>query len=223
MNATALAGVVALLPGLAMAMLAVPVLHRLPEPADPDDKLPYRELATPWFVLVCTAATVAASAAAWLVLPLRVQPLWAVLALCGVLLAAIDARTTWLPLFLTRVGWVLMALATAMSLLLGGTLGDVLRTVVGSLAAGAFYLLVWSLTGGGFGFGDVRYAPLLGAATAGASWTLLVWGLVVATAVGGLHGGVRLLGRRPGGFPYAPSMLLGTYLAAVLLHLTSPG
>jgi len=78
---------------------------------------------------------------------------------------------------------------------------------------------VWAVTRGGFGYGDVRYAPLLGAATAGDSWTLLIWALTLGTAVGAGHGTARLIRRRPGAFPYAPSMLAGCYLAVVARRL----
>jgi leader peptidase (prepilin peptidase) / N-methyltransferase len=78
------------------------------------------------------------------------------------------------------------------------------------------------VTRGGFGFGDVRFAPLLGAATASHSWSLLIWGLTFGTAVGAVHGAGRLARRRVGGFPYAPSMLAGCYLAVVALMLLLP-
>ena len=64
---------------------------------------------------------------------------------------------------------------------------------------------------------------MLGAATAAQSWTLLLWGLTLGTAVGAGHAGCRLLRRRQGVFPYAPSMLAGCYLAALALHLLLPG
>lgn len=207
--------------GLVVALVTAPVLRRLPEPVDGprEGKEPYRNLARYPFVLVCTGVAMLAEALAWAVLPAHVQPLWVVLATCGVLLAVIDARTTWLPLPLTRAGWLLMAVAAVLTIPLGATSGDVLRTGAGAAAAGLFYLVVWLLTRGGFGFGDVRYAPLLGAASASHSWTLLWWGLTLGTAVGAGHAAVRLARRLHGGFPYAPSMLAGVYLAALLLQI----
>ena len=86
----------------------------------------------------------------------------------------------------------------------------------GAAVAGALYFIVWLVTRGGFGFGDVRFAPLIGAAAAACSWRLLIWALALGTLVGGVNGLVRLLARRPGAFPYAPSMLAGAYLALVV-------
>ena len=220
-----LALAVALVTGVVVAVSVRPVLVRLPEPvgvSESDDKIAYLDLGSRRFVLTCALVAVLAQAIALVALPLSVQPLWTVLAVCGVLLAAIDARTTWLPLRLTRLGWVLMALAAAASPLLGASLTDVLRTVGGAALAGSFYFLVWLVTKGGFGFGDVRFAPLLGAATASQSWTLLVWGLMLGNIVGAVHAGGRLVARLEGGFPYAPSMLAGCYLAVLALRLLAP-
>jgi leader peptidase (prepilin peptidase)/N-methyltransferase len=184
---------------------------------DPGAKLPYAALATRRFVLLCVLLSGVAQLVAVAVLPTSVLPLWTVLATAGVLLAAIDGRTTWLPLTLTRAAWGLMAAAVALTAVLGADLGDLVRTVVGATIAGGLYLLVWAFSRGGFGYGDVRFAPLIGAATAGHSWTLLIWGLVLGTVLGGVHGAWRLVRRRAGGFPYAPAMLGGAYLGAVAL------
>jgi leader peptidase (prepilin peptidase)/N-methyltransferase len=217
------AAVAALLTGLVVTLLTRPVLARLPEPSDAEDKPAYAELGTVAFVGTCALVSMAAQLLAWTMLPTHVQPLWTVLALCAVLLAAIDARTTWLPLRLTRAGWLLMLVGVGLSLLFGATLGDAARALAGAAVAGTVYLLLWMLTRGGFGFGDVRYAPLLGAATAGVSWSLLMWGLALGSLVGAVHGMFRLVGRRAGAFPYAPSMLLGSYLSVALLYLVPTG
>lgn len=199
-----------------------PVLNRLAEPADGGGKIVYRDLATPWMVLVTGGTATVAAAVAGLGLPDPVQPLWWVLSSLGVLAAVVDARTTWLPLRLTQLAWLVMAVAggaaavwSAAVLGDGGRLG--IRAAVGALAAGALYWLVWRISRGGLGYGDVRFAPLIGAATAAGSWTLLLWALVAGTAIGGLYGAFRLLRHRPNGFPYAPSMLAGAYLAVLLL------
>jgi len=211
----------AVVTGGLVAAATGPVLRWLPEPGpdepDADTKVRYAALAGSRFAVGVGAAAGAAALLAWVSLPLTVQPLWAVLASVGVLLAVIDAITTWLPRRLTQAGWLLMLLAGGLTLLLGADLADLVRMVLGALAAGALYLGVWALTRGGLGFGDVRFAPLVGAAAAGHSWTLLLWSLTLGSVVGAGHGLVRLLRRRTGGFPYAPSILAGAYLAALAL------
>lgn len=204
--------------GVATALLTRPTLRRLPEPDEHPDKTPYRHLGSTGFVVVVAVLTTATAALAAVTVPTTVLPVWWVLSSVGVLLVAVDARTTWLPLPLTRLAWSLMAAALVAVGLLDGW-PTALRGVVGAALAGGLYLLVWRLSRGGFGFGDVRFAPLLGAATACGSWTLLLWGLVLGSFAGGVQGLTRLLRRRRDGFAYAPAMLSGVYLASVLTWL----
>ncbi len=214
MTATLVAGLVV---GLLTAVLVRPTLGWLPEPPDAEDKPLYRDLAGSRFILVCGLLAAGATLIAGLALPRPVQPLWWVLSSVCVVLAGVDAKTTWLPLRLTRVAWLSMTAAAVVAVLWSGSAALLVRSVGGAAIAGGLYLGVWLVSRGGFGFGDVRFAPLVGAAAAAGSWPLLIWALVAGTFVGGLHGLARLVRGRRSGFPYAPSMLAGTYLAALTL------
>jgi leader peptidase (prepilin peptidase) / N-methyltransferase len=202
------------------ALMVGPVLRRLPEPANGDSKPRYSDLATFRFMTACGVLTGVAAAVSWLSLPRYAQGMWIVLAIFGVLLAAIDARTGWLPLLLTRVAWFAMAMASLSAAILGGDAWVAVRAAAGAAIAGGLYLLVWLISRGGFGFGDVRFAPLLGAAAAAASWSLLWLTLLLGTVVGGLVGLARLAQGRRQAFPYAPSMLIGAYAACVVTMVT---
>src|SRR5512132_2379013 len=202
------------------AFLVRPLLRRLPEPVPGDGKPIYRDLGTTGFVLVCGALAGVAAAVSWLTVARYAQPMWSVLAILGVLLAAIDARTSWLPLLLTRIAWLAMAVASVLVASLGGGASVAVRSAAGAAMAGGLYLIVWLLSRGGFGFGDVRFAPLLGAAAAADSWTLLCLTLLLGTVVGGLVGLVRLAQRRREEFPYAPQMLIGAYAACIVTMIT---
>jgi leader peptidase (prepilin peptidase) / N-methyltransferase len=212
---------VGILAGLCLGLSTPALLRLLPEPADPPaDKVPYADLATAGFAGTVGAAGAVAVGLAALTIPVAALPLWLVLGTVAVLLAAIDARTTWLPRPLTQAAWI----ATGVAALLGAALGGgepLLRSIAGFLLAGALFGLVWLATRGGFGFGDVRFAPLVGAATAAVSWTLLAWALVLGSLVGALVGVVRLVARRPGAFAYAPAILAGAYLAAIVSWLST--
>lgn len=210
----------ALMVAVVCALLVRPVLRQLPEPAGGNDKPLYRDLPTLPFLLVCAVLAGLATAVSWLSLPYYIQPMWLVLATLGVLLAAIDARTSWLPLRLTQIAWLAMAIAALLSALLGGSVWVAARALAGAAIAGALYLLVWLVSRGGFGFGDVRFAPLLGAAAAAGSWSLLWLSLLLGTVVGGGVGLLRLAKGRQEAFPYAPSMVIGAYAACVLLLVT---
>ena len=212
--AVQLAWLAVLATGLLTAAITRPLLRRLPEP-QVEDAPGYASLPTTRFVLGCGLCSAVAATVAWTTLPAALQPLWSVLAVGGVLLAAVDLATTWLPLRLVRASWLAMAAAALSGAALAGSWPMLLRSAVGATVAGALYLTVWLVTRGGFGFGDVRFAPLLGAAAAAGSWRLLVTTLVAGTLVGGVVGLTRLARRRDGPFPYAPSMLVGAYLAAL--------
>ena len=213
---------IAVMSAVMSALLVRPVLRWLPEPADSGGKPAYRDLGSARFLICCGVLAGLAAAIGWLSLPHYAQPMWSVLAVLGVLLAAIDARTSWLPLRLTRMAWLAMAVAGLISALLGGVL--VLgRAAAGAAIAGALYLFVWLISRAGFGFGDVRFAPLLGAATAANSWTLLWLTLLLGTVVGGFVGLLRLARGRREAFPYAPSMLAGAYAACLVTVFTRLG
>ena len=109
---------IALTVAIAATLLARPVLRRLPEPADGDDKPLYRELGSIQFLVSCGVLAGVATALSWLSLPRYAQPSWSVLAILGVLLAAIDARTSWLPLRLTQAAWLAMTVASFLAAVL---------------------------------------------------------------------------------------------------------
>lgn len=208
--------------GLVSALAVRPLLAWLPEPTEaPADgpKVLYASLARPPFVLCCALGSAVAAAVSWTTLPPAVQPLWSVLSVGGVLLAAVDAATTWLPRRLTHVVWAAMTIAALVGASLAGSWAMLVRTGLGAALFGGLYLVAWLVSRGGFGFGDVRFAPLLGAAAGAVSSQLLVWCLLVGSLLGGLHGLVRLVTRRRGGFPYAPAMLGGAYVGALLQAL----
>jgi leader peptidase (prepilin peptidase)/N-methyltransferase len=204
---------VAVVTMLGMAVLTRPILRRLPEPTTGEGKPRYADLATPKLVAGCALLAGAGVTMGWLTAPLAIQPLWWVLSSLGVLLTTIDALTTWLPLRLTQAAWVAMVAALLLTFPLGADWSTVLRAVTGAGLAGLLYLGVWLVSRGGLGFGDVRFAPLVGAATAAHSWSLLIWAMLFGSVLGALYGIVRLARRRAGPFPYAPAMLLGAYLA----------
>lgn len=189
-----------------------PLLVRLPEPAEPEGKSLYGALPTRRFVVTCTALAAGCAAVVGVTLPVATWPLWWVLCAPALVLVAVDARTTWLPLTLTRVVWAATLGATTLATILGGAplLG---RSAAGAVAAALLYLVLWWLSRGGLGFGDVRLAPVLGAASAAVGWPTLFTSLLLGSLVGAAVGVVLALRGRPGAFAYAPSMLAGAFLA----------
>ncbi len=178
-------------------------------------KIPYRDLVRRRFVLSCVLLSMAAAAVTVVEVPPRLWPPWLVLCTLGVLLGCIDQATTWLPWRLTWPGWVAMVAAGFVSVALGADWSDLLRLVGSGLVAWLWYLIVYFLTRRQLGLGDVWLAPLIGAPAGLISLTALYLALFLGAIAGGLYGLFLLVRGRRGGFPYAPSIIVGGFLAPV--------
>lgn len=110
----------------------------------------------------------------------------------------------------TAVGFVLLVLGAFPDR------GAVLR----ALAGGAIYFLlllaIALIARGGFGFGDVKLAFLLGLFTSYRSWETLVVAVLAAFLSGGLVSVVLILFRirdRKDAIPFGPYLIIGAYAA----------
>lgn len=131
-------------------------------------------------------------------------------------LAIVDLDTKRLPNRILYPGT-----AVALVLLIAGTAAeaswyDLGRGVLGGLAyfAGLFALAI--VARGGFGFGDVKLAFLLGLFVARASWGALGVAVLGAFFLGGMVGVALLVTRRAGrksAIPFGPVMVLAAWLA----------
>ncbi len=194
----------------AIGLASPAILRALPPPVDEPDGDPYRRLATPGvaaavFALVAAAATLAVVAAP------QLAPAWLGLAGPGVLAAVVDARTGYLPRRLTQAAWVLTALGVFACTAMVGP-GPLLRAVVGAASASALFWLFWRF-GEGFGYGDVRLAPVIGASAASVSWPVLAGALLLGGLLGVAWGITWQALGRGRAFPYGPALVAGPFLA----------
>lgn len=195
------------------------LVPRLPEPPDGAElgKLAYAALVTPRRLAGLMAMTVAAQATLYFV-PVAERPLWLVCNSGVAALVWVDACTTWLP---ARLSWLVtaeLAAAAVVTLIMSDARPQLLgRLLVGAAAAWLLWLVFYHVSRGGFGFGDVRLAPLVGAmgATMGASgW----FAALLASAVMGAAWGLIASRRHPApgtsaGFAYGPWLWAGPYIA----------
>ena len=218
-----------LLGGVALVLVAAQliIVARHPEPGDdePDveHKPRYAGLMRPAvIVLLGLLAFVLCLPIAGL--PAALRPAWVVWAAAGLVLAWVDARTTWLPIRATRFTAICLAAALATGVIVDPRWwpSAVLRTMIGAGVAWALFWVLWRLSNS-LGFGDVRLAGLMGGLTAMGSaqwWFLGIFGGSLAAACWGLG---TVLWRRhhpsPLGraFPYGPGLWLGPWLAWVWL------
>ncbi|SDS12402.1 prepilin peptidase [Microlunatus soli] len=224
--------VTAVIVGTAIAVGGRFVLRGLPEPTLPGDaddvlraeyaaKISYRSLARPRFLLGAASFGVLGMIVASIAAPQQTLGCWLVFSTVAVLLAAIDAATTWLPSGLIYRGWGAMTVTAAIAVITAGSdRWTLLITILGGAAiAGVGYLLLWRLTGGrAIAFGDVRLMPMVGAVAGTLGWPGLYWSILLGSVVGAVIGIVRLVLRRRGAFPYAPALVAGPYAAALLLR-----
>ncbi|MGW3928553.1 prepilin peptidase [Streptomyces microflavus] len=163
-------------------------------------------------VLACTVLAAATGARPELVG-------WLLLAPVAVLLATVDRRVHRLPDPLT------LPLAAAAVLLLGGAAllpghaGSWTSGLLGGLALGGFYFLLFLINPNGMGFGDVKLALALGAALGWYGWEVLFLGGFAGFLFGAAYGLGLVLLRRAGrrtGIPFGPFMIAGA-LTGILL------
>jgi leader peptidase (prepilin peptidase)/N-methyltransferase len=89
------------------------------------------------------------------------------------------------------------------------------RMLLGGLAYWGLYRLIYALSRGRIGYGDVRLAGLLGGYLAWVSWGALVLGAYLGTLVGGVAFVALLVARRAGlktELAYGPPMIVGAWL-----------
>ncbi|MFJ9107117.1 prepilin peptidase [Streptomyces sp. NPDC102283] len=144
---------------------------------------------------------------------------WLALAPVAVLLAVVDGRVHRLPDPLT------LPLAAAAVLLLGGAAllpghaGSWSSGLLGGLALGGFYLLLFLINPNGMGFGDVKLALALGVALGWYGWTVLFVGGFAGFLFGAAYGLGLVVLRRAGrrtGIPFGPFMIGGALTGLLL-------
>ncbi|WP_435851429.1 prepilin peptidase, partial [Streptomyces thermolilacinus] len=144
---------------------------------------------------------------------------WLLLAPFALLLAAVDRRVHRLPDHLT------LPLAGAVPLLLGaaallpGHAGSWRLSLLGALALGGAYLVLFLVNPNGMGFGDVKLALPLGAALGWYGWQVLLLGAFAGFALGAAYGLVLVLRRRAtrrSAIPFGPFMIAGAVLGLLV-------
>lgn len=171
--------------------------------------------------------------AAWLALAadLPVAGSVAVAATCLVLpvLAYVDARTKILPNAFIHPAFIVAVTGSFGAAAASGDLTSWAFALAVAAAAYAFYFTVWFLApAGGFGYGDVRLAGLLGFALGFGPVTAAAVGIVVVPLVVGLVL-AALIGRNAS-IPFGPAMVAGAVCALafpdvldnVFAHVVTP-
>jgi leader peptidase (prepilin peptidase)/N-methyltransferase len=237
-----------LLPALACALLGaasgwfVPrLIAALPEPeADPNekpgefpDKVLYADVAaTRGLAWRCALASALAAGLLGAVLglaremPSAALPWLVFLVPVGCALAVIDYTTWYLPVRIVAPSYVVVGVLVVAGAVAVGDWHVALNGLIGWLALGLYYGLMWFISPRIMAYGDVRLGGLLGLALGPLGYGQLILSVVAAGVLGALSFiPLRLLGRtlkREGGkgplrehVPFGPFLLLGALVAAV--------
>lgn len=142
-----------------------------------------------------------------------------VLAVVGIRLIVIDARTHRLPnrIVLPTLGAVVV-LAVVDGLVTGE--GErMLRSLLGGLILGGFYALMRVMSRQGVGGGDVKLAAVIGVVLGWHGWATLMVGAFAAFLLGSLYAIVLMVLRRADRstrIAFGPWMIIGAALAVVI-------
>jgi leader peptidase (prepilin peptidase)/N-methyltransferase len=214
----------ALVCALALVLAGLHACWVVPRLAEPEDgaslgKRCYATLGKPR-ELIALGVAVAVAQLVCVAQPRSLWPIWVVAGSSLLVLVWVDALTTWLPQTLSWLVSGELVASIGLSCWLSEQSAQLLtRLAVGAVGSTMLFGVVWLISRGGLGFGDVRLAPLIGAVAA--SISLESW--YISLLAGSLAGVALALiphSAAPGtkkGFAYAPSMLAGPYLAWIWL------
>ncbi|MEH0557428.1 prepilin peptidase [Streptomyces sp. B21-101] len=144
---------------------------------------------------------------------------WLLLAPIAVLLATVDFAVHRLPDVVTLPFSASALVGLGGAALLPGAGGSWRTALLGSLTLGACYLVLFLINPRGFGFGDVKLAPALGAVLGWYGWGILLIGTFVGYLFGALFGVGLILARRAGRkstIPFGPFLLAGVFVGILL-------
>ncbi|MDT0485306.1 MULTISPECIES: prepilin peptidase [Streptomyces] len=144
---------------------------------------------------------------------------WLLLAPIAVLLSTVDFAVHRLPdvVAIPLAGTAIVGLGGAALLPNAG--GSWRTALLGSLTLGACYFVLFLINPRGFGFGDVKLAPALGAVLGWYSWGTLLIGTFAGFLLGALYGVGLILSRRAGrktAIPFGPFLLAGAFVGILL-------
>ncbi|MDT0452443.1 A24 family peptidase [Streptomyces hesseae] len=180
--------------------------------------------APPWWPAVMTAVVCGGLAAA-----VGIRPelaVWLLAAPMGVVLAGVDWQVRRLPDVLT------LPLAAGAVLLLGvaslipGAAGSWRHALLGGLALGGGYLVLFLLHPSGMGFGDVKLAAGLGCALGWYGWWGLLLGAFAGLLLASCYGNALRLTRRVArgaSIPLGPFLIAGAWVGVLAGALRADG
>lgn len=142
---------------------------------------------------------------------------------CSLILTDLDHKR--IPNRITYKAIPLLGVALALGALADGTVDQMPRALLAMVAFTGFFFFVYIIARGGFGFGDVKLAILLGLFLGFLGWEYVIIGGMLTALLGALAAVVVLLATRASGrseFPYGPPMIVGAWISIIFGSLIAP-
>uniref|UniRef100_A0AAU2V400 A24 family peptidase n=1 Tax=Streptomyces sp. NBC_00003 TaxID=2903608 RepID=A0AAU2V400_9ACTN len=139
---------------------------------------------------------------------------WLLLAPFAVLLSLVDLAVRRLPDVLTLPLAGAAAVLLGLAALLPGHAGSWTTALLGGLALGGGYFVLFLINPAGMGFGDVKLALGLGLALGWYGWAVLMAGALLGLVLGAVYGIGLVVFRRASrttAFPLGPFMIAGAF------------
>ena len=168
-----------------------------------------------------TPAVAIATALLFAATPLAIDVDWVLPAYLWFVAVTVTLTLTDLDTKLTPNRILFPGTIVGLVLLLGGAIvegGPIVRPLAGGVIHFVLLLALALIARGGFGFGDVKLAFLLGLFTAYQSWETLIVAVFAAFLLGGLVSAILVVFRirsRKDSIPFGPYLVAGAYLAIV--------
>lgn len=146
---------------------------------------------------------------------LMALPAFLYFAAVGLALALIDAQTHRLPDRLVLPSYPVLAVLVAAAAGLRADWWSFARALIGGAVLFALFFLVALAYPAGLGFGDVKFAGLVGGVLAYLSWSALIAGVIAGFLLAAIVGVVLLVAGRASRstrIPFGPFMVLGALL-----------
>ncbi|MDP1719859.1 MAG: prepilin peptidase [Candidatus Nanopelagicaceae bacterium] len=137
------------------------------------------------------------------------------LAAITIALALIDLSTHTLPNAIVLPGYVVGSTLLAFDGFVSGDYRALIRAVVGATVMWLLYLAMALMYPDGMGFGDVKFAGVLGLFLGYLGWDVLVTGAFAAFVLGGVFALALILFKKTSlksGIPFGPWMVAGAWL-----------
>ncbi|WP_030894462.1 prepilin peptidase [Streptomyces sp. NRRL S-474] len=144
---------------------------------------------------------------------------WLLLAPVGVLLTVVDLRVRRLPDPLTLPFAVAALVLLGLTALVPEHAGEWTTALLGSLALGGGYFVLFLINPAGMGFGDVKLALGAGAVLGWYGWPTVMLGTFAGFLLGALYGGALVVARRADrktAIAFGPFLIAGAFLGLLV-------